>query len=132
MTNTQLESRQSESRQPEGRQFSFERLVVWQLAVEAMVQADQVARGVGRPYGELADQLRRASLSVVANLAEGVGKDGKDQKRFFSIARGSACESAALIEAAVRLGLVSPEAHGQLRTLLLRVVGALTVLTRPS
>ena len=110
-------------------QFSFERLIVWQLALEAVACADALAKGLPRPYGEIADQMRRASLSVVANLAEGVGKDGKDQIRFFRIARGSACETAALVETAARLGLASREAHAELRRLYLRIVGALTVLS---
>src|SRR5262249_1599287 len=106
----------------EQRQFGFERLVIWQLALEVLVIVDAVARELPRPYGELADQLRRASLSVIANLAEGVGKDGKDQQRFFRIARGSACEAAALIEAAARLSQLAPEEHVTARQHLLRIV----------
>ena len=49
--------------------------------------------------GELRDQLERASLSVVCNLAEGSGKRlDKDRRRFFEIALGSVRESQALIE----------------------------------
>ena len=95
-----------------------------------LILADRVAAGFGRPYGEMADQLRRASVSVICNLAEGVGKDGADQRRFFRIARGSACESAALVEAAARIGLLPSADRAALRTLLLRVVGALTALSR--
>jgi len=73
----------------EGRQFSFERLEVWQIALDVLVQIDEIVRAIPPPYGELAEQLRDASLSVVANIAEGVGKDGRDQLRFFRIARGS-------------------------------------------
>src|SRR5262249_60379635 len=95
----------------EQRQFGFERLVIWQLALEVLVIVDAVARELPRPYGELADRLRQASLSVVANLAEGVGKDGKDQQRFFRIARGSACETGAIIEADDRHSTVGPRQH---------------------
>ena len=112
------------------RQFGFERLVVWQLSLEFFGRADEVAARLGRPYGEIADQLRRASLSVICNLAEGVGKDGADQRRFFRIARGSACECAALVEAAARIGLLAGPDRAALRTQLLRIVGALTALAR--
>jgi hypothetical protein len=44
-------------------------------------------KSIPRPYGELTDQLRPASLSIVANLAERVGKEGNDQSRFVRIAR---------------------------------------------
>ena len=78
----------------------------------------------------MADQRRRAARSVVQNVAEGVGKRGLDQARFFLIARGSACESAAVNEAAKVLRVVSEERHARLRALLLRVVGGLTGLAR--
>ena len=49
----------------------------------------------------LKDQLKRASLSVPLNLAEGYGRISKaDQKRFFKIALGSARECQALLQLA--------------------------------
>jgi four helix bundle protein len=39
--------------------------------------------------GELRDQIERASLSVVLNLAEGSGRKGKDRLHHFRIAMGS-------------------------------------------
>ena len=57
-------------------------------------------------YAEVRDQLRRASLSVPLNIAEGVGKTkDADQKRFFAMARGSAMECAALADACRALGI---------------------------
>jgi four helix bundle protein len=112
----------------ESTRFGFETLDVWNVALEMLAAADGAAAAIPRPYGEIADQLRRASVSVIANLAEGVGKCGKDQARFFLIARGLACESAGLNEAAFRLRLIQAAQHGQLRTLLLRIVAMLTRL----
>jgi four helix bundle protein len=44
-------------------------------------------------YG-LSNQLRRASLSIVSNIAEGSGRQGdREHARFLRIARGSACEA---------------------------------------
>ena len=42
----------------------------------------------------LVDQMRRASRSICANIAEGLGKDGTkiEERRFLSIAMGSAEE----------------------------------------
>jgi four helix bundle protein len=49
--------------------------------------------------GELRDQLHRASLSIVLNLAEGSGKiTAPDQRRFYSIAFGSLRETQALVD----------------------------------
>ena len=50
------------------------------------------------PY-YIKNQLGRASLSVVLNIAEGSAKvTSKDRKNFFVIARGSTFESAAIVD----------------------------------
>jgi len=43
--------------------------------------------------GLLADQIRRAALSISANIAEGAGRGGaRESKQFFNIAKGSVYE----------------------------------------
>ena len=50
------------------------------------------------PY-HLKDQLQRAALSIVLNLAEGSGKrTPADQRRFYSIAFGSLRECQAILD----------------------------------
>ncbi len=45
------------------------------------------------------DQLRRASFSIVLNLAEGSGRFSKlDRKNFFTISRGSVFECVAILD----------------------------------
>lgn len=47
----------------------------------------------------LRDQLGRASLSIMLNIAEGSGKFSvKDRRNFFVISRGSAFECASILE----------------------------------
>ena len=77
--------------------FDHERLEVYQLALafDGELHIALPRRGMRA----LRDQLERASLSVVANIAEGAGRVGvKDKRRFYAIARGSATEVAALLD----------------------------------
>jgi len=58
----------------------------------------------GRDYA-LSDQLRRASISVMANLAEGFGyMAGRQFSRFLIIARGSCAEVASHLYVAHDIG----------------------------
>ena len=60
----------------------------------------------------LADQMRRASKSICANLAEGFGKQAHSKaefNRFLSMATGSASEMIVWIEFAQALGYISAE-----------------------
>ena len=72
----------------------FRRLKVWQLAREFAVDVDQLTRRFPRSdHGLVASQLRRAALSIPANIAEGCGKSSrKETIRFLQIAAGSAFE----------------------------------------
>ena len=72
----------------------FRELKVWQRAHELTLAVYQVTASFPREelYG-LTAQMRRASSSIGANLAEGCGRDGgAELNRFCSIALGSASE----------------------------------------
>lgn len=54
---------------------------------------------IPRGHAAIKDQLKRASLSIPLNIAEGTGKISKKEKDYFySIARGSAMECAAICD----------------------------------
>lgn len=62
----------------------------------------------------LGDQIRRASKSICANLAEGFGKQAVSRaefKRFVGIALGSAEEMRVWIRYARDLGYIDPDRH---------------------
>ena len=54
--------------------FDHEKLDVYQLAVDFVARANDVVESLPRGRGYLADQLQRAALSIVLNVAEGAGK----------------------------------------------------------
>lgn len=96
--------------------FMFEKLEVYQKAVDLADEVAALTEGFSRGYGFLADQLNRAVLSIATNLAEGNGRFTKpDRRNFFTIARGSAQECVPLLEIARRRGLVKEPAALALR-----------------
>ena len=73
------------------------------------------------------DQLERASLSVVLNIAEGGGRRSRrDKARFYTMARGSATEVAALMDVLERRHLAPVSAIRNGRRLSIRIVQMLT------
>ena len=63
----------------------------YQAAIEFLALSAGLFEAIPRGYAFLTDQLKRASLSIPLNIAEGYGKRGdKDRSRFYDIARGSA------------------------------------------
>lgn len=96
--------------------FMFERLEVYQKAVDFADEVVALTEGFPRGYGFLVDQLNRAALSIATNLAEGNGRFTKpDRRNFFTIARGSAQECIPLLEVARRRGLIDQSKHERLR-----------------
>lgn len=73
------------------RSASFEDVLVWQKAHKFVLAVYQLASGFPRDelFG-LTSQLRRAAVSIPANIAEGFKKAGKaDKLRFYNTAQGS-------------------------------------------
>lgn len=112
--------------------LAHERLDVYQVAIEFLALAAQTIEALPRGYSGVSDQLRRASLSVPLNIAEGVGKTTKtDRARFYSIARGSAMECGAVFDALGVMGLVEPKIHERGKQLLVRISSMLTKMCLP-
>jgi four helix bundle protein len=95
--------------------FMFEKLDVYQKAVDFADHAFALSETFPRGYYFLADQLNRAALSIATNLAEGNGRFTKaDRKNFFIIARGSAQECVPLLELARRRKLLDNARHASM------------------
>ena len=70
--------------------LDYEKLDVYRIALEFVVTTVEIRDRLPRGNGELQDQFKRASFSIVLNIAEGAGKlKQADKRRYFSIARGS-------------------------------------------
>lgn len=87
----------------------FEELTVWQKAKALSVAVYRVT-GSGefaRDFG-LRDQIRRAAVSVMSNIAEGFERYSRTEFRhFLSIARGSASEVRSQLHLARELGYIA-------------------------
>lgn len=81
----------------------FEEALAWHKARE-LVRAVYAASGSG-PFAKdfaMRDQIRRAALSIMSNIAEGFAEGNrKEFARFLDIARGSAAEAQSLSYAAL-------------------------------
>jgi four helix bundle protein len=69
----------------------FEDLIVWQKSHQLVLLIYRITTGFPKYelYG-LVQQMRRAAVSVPANIAEGFKKRGKsDKARYYNIAQGS-------------------------------------------
>jgi len=83
--------------------------MVWQKSMDLVVKIYAQLRGFPKneEYG-LSSQLRRCSVSVPSNIAEGYGRNHtKDYCRFLEIARGSLYEMETQIELSTRLDFIS-------------------------
>ena len=110
--------------------FGYEKLDVYQCAMEFLAEAIQLSDRLPKGFAHLGDQLKRASLSVPLNIAEGSGKSSpQERRRFFEIARSSALECSAIINCARTLTLAEPALLVTIRTLILRIVQMLSKLT---
>lgn len=97
----------------------FEEIEAWQKAREITREIYLITSG-----GEIAkdfvlkDQLRRASLSIMSNIAEGFERGGnREFRQFLAMAKGSAGELKALLYAALDVGLLAQEQFHRLKNL---------------
>lgn len=111
--------------------FNFQRLDVYQRAIEFLAAAATITDELPRGSGALCDQLKRAALSIPLNIAEAQGRSSPGEAaRAYAIARGSAMECAAIIDAARVLNAVDEAKATAARAHLVRIVQMLTKMCR--
>jgi four helix bundle protein len=95
----------------------YTKINAWRFADELTVSVYEATRGFPREelYG-IISQLRRASASVAANIAEGSARaTRKDYLHFLHIARGSLTETQYFIHLSKRLGYLEESLLGNLQ-----------------
>lgn len=91
--------------------FRFEKLDVWRKSVDFAGAIYNLVKAFPRTeqYG-LGDQIKRASISISSNIAEGVARDTKkDFARFLNISRGSLFETVSLACLARQVGCITDQ-----------------------
>jgi four helix bundle protein len=94
-----------------GQAKQFEDLEVWQAAKNVVVQVYRLTRDrmLAKDYG-FKDQLQRAAVSIMANIAEGHERGGsREYIQFLYIAKGSAAEARSLVHVGKDLGYLSEQ-----------------------
>lgn len=105
-------------------------LVAYTVALDLIRALRPVVAELRKYSAEAADQVERAASSIVHNLAEGDRRAGRDPKRFFDMAHGSAGEIRGALDVADAWGW--PIDSERARVLLDRELGLLWGLTRRS
>ena len=114
----------------------YRTLQVWQKAMDLVVESYELSRRLPshERYG-LASQLRRAAVSIPANIAEGNGRMHRGEYvHHLSIARGSLMELETHIEIAFRLEYLRADDLDKGRELIdhvSRMLNRLTARLRP-
>ena len=103
-------------------------LVAYEVALELVRALRPVVAQLRRHSADAADQVERAASSVVLNLAEGDRRRGRDPRRFWDMAHGSAAEIRGALDLADAWGWQVESAGA--RALLDRELGLLWGLTR--
>jgi len=88
-------------------------LIAWQKAMELVVSVYKLSKSFPKEelYG-LTSQLRRAAVSIPANIAEGQGRRSKTEfRQFLGNARGSLLELDTHLELALRLEYLNSKEH---------------------
>jgi len=115
---------------------TFEDIEAWQKARELVNKISQITESglFSKDFG-LRDQIRRASVSVMANIAEGFERDGrKEFIQFLSMAKGSIGEVRSHLYVALDREYIDSstfhELHAKAKDVARRIAGLMAYLSR--
>ncbi len=108
---------------------NFEDLVVWKKAVNLTLKIYQLFSN-NQDFG-FKNQIQRASVSIVNNIAEGFDRSSdKEFKRFLFIALGSTSEVRSMIYLALKLTYISQADYQDCNNQLIEISKMLIGLSR--
>ena len=112
--------------------FDFERLEIYQQAFRLNREVFRRSLKFRRLYqSSLGDQLRRAVLSILTNIAEGSGQDSRSLKRRYDkYSYNSARECIPIVALACSLEEITADEHRKIREGLWRVIQMLARLVK--
>ena len=91
-------------------------ILAWQKAQDLAILVHILSKSI-QDYS-FADQIKRASVSVMNNIAEGYGRyNRKEFKQFLSIAKGSVMEVQSMVILGERLKYITPLQKAELYTI---------------
>lgn len=109
--------------------LSHEKMNVYQHSIEFFTLVTSILKKFPRGNAAVADQLKRAAMSIPLNIAEAAGRTSPaDNARHFSIARGSALECGAVFDVCQRLEIIGSKDFERGKELLHGIVGMLSKL----
>ena len=92
--------------------FDFEKLDVYQITKEQNVKVLTFLKSSENIDPYFLEQWKRATLSILLNLAEGTGRmTDSDKRHFLTIARGSVFESVAILDILKNLSIIPEDVH---------------------
>lgn len=108
----------------------YKNLKVWQKAMDLTVEIYSLIKLLPREETyALADQMRRAVVSIPSNIAEGHGRNSdKEFIKFLSISRGSLLELETQIEICHRLGYFKANQTDSASSLMIEISKMLNAL----
>ena len=113
-------------------EYSFERLEVWKESIELVKMIYDVTKNfpISEKYG-LTSQLRRATVSISSNLAEGSSRmSNKDKAHFTTLSFSSAMEVLNQIIIAKDLEYISEENYSEIRKNISKITNMLNSLRK--
>ena len=95
---------------------TFQDLLVWQKGLDLAVRCYELVRRFPKPdQMVLGYQIRKSSLSIPSNIAEGKATGGQRYRRHLKFALGSNAELQTQLELAMRLGMLDKRVGEELQ-----------------